>query len=121
MRGILIHILLFGEGGRESMQHSRGTGYLFWLYARSRRSTKDFNLIKKTIEINYLGAVSMLERVVGKFEEQNNGFVIAISSVAGDRGRKSNYIYGSSKGALTRYLEGLQHRLSSTKVRVPYC
>jgi len=79
---------------------------------------KDFNLIKKTIEINYLSAASILERVVGKFEERNNGFVIAISSVAGDRGRKSNYIYGSSKGALTRYLEGLQHRLSSTKVRV---
>ncbi len=79
---------------------------------------KNFHLIKKTIEVNYIGAVSILERVIGKYEEKNHGFAIVISSVAGDRGRKSNYIYGSSKGALTRYVEGLQHRLASTKVRV---
>lgn len=79
---------------------------------------KDFKLVKRTIDINFTGAVSILERVMGKFEERNHGFAIVISSVAGDRGRKSNYIYGSTKGALTRYLEGLQHRLSSTRVRV---
>jgi len=79
---------------------------------------KDFKLIKRTIDINFTGAVSILERVIGRFEERNHGFAIIISSVAGDRGRKSNYIYGSTKGALTRYVEGLQHRLSSTKVHV---
>jgi len=79
---------------------------------------KDFNLIKRTIDINFTGTVSILERVISKFEERNYGFAIVISSVAGDRGRKSNYIYGSTKGALTRYLEGLQHRLSSTKVHL---
>lgn len=79
---------------------------------------KDFKLIKRTIDINFTGAVSILEQVMGKFEERNHGFAIVLSSVAGDRGRKSNYIYGSTKGALTRYLEGLQHRLSSKKVQV---
>jgi len=82
------------------------------------QAQKDFNLIKKTIDINFTGAVSILERVISKFEERNYGFAMVISSVAGDRGRKSNYIYGSTKGALTRYVEGLQHRLSSTKIRV---
>jgi len=79
---------------------------------------KDFRLIKRAVNVNFLGAVSILEKMMSKFEERNHGFAIVISSVAGDRGRKSNYIYGSTKGALTRYVEGLQHRLSSTKVRV---
>ncbi|HOK09739.1 MAG TPA: SDR family oxidoreductase [Candidatus Hydrogenedens sp.] len=79
---------------------------------------KDFKLIKKAIDINYTGAVSILERVISQFEERNYGFAIVISSVAGDRGRKSNYIYGSTKGALTRYLEGLQHRLSPKNIQI---
>ncbi|MCX8064689.1 MAG: SDR family oxidoreductase [Candidatus Hydrogenedentes bacterium] len=79
---------------------------------------KNFALVKKTVNINYLGVVSVLEKFLEKFEERNHGFIIAISSVAGDRGRKSNYIYGSSKGALTRYLEGLQHRFARSNIRV---
>lgn len=79
---------------------------------------KNFALAKKTVQINYLGAVSVIEKFLEKFEERNHGFVIALSSVAGDRGRKSNYIYGSSKGALTRYLEGVQHRCARTKIKI---
>ena len=79
---------------------------------------KDFSITKQTIETNYVGAVSILEIVATAFETRQHGFIAAISSVAGDRGRKSNYIYGSSKAALSSYLQGLSHRLARSNVSV---
>lgn len=75
---------------------------------------KTFN----TINVNYTGAVSILNIVANNLEKQNNGFIIAISSVAGVRGRKKNYIYGSSKAALTTYLSGLRNRLYKSNINV---
>ena len=48
----------------------------------------------------------------------DSGTLAVISSVAGDRGRKSNYIYGAAKGLVTRYVQGLQHRLANSNVHV---
>ena len=48
----------------------------------------------------------------------NHGTVAVIGSVAGDRGRKKNYVYGAAKGLVTRYVQGLQHRLAGTNVKV---
>jgi len=56
--------------------------------------------------------------VYNDFEKRKSGFIIGISSVAGDRGRKSNYIYGSAKAALTAYLSGLRNRLYVANVHV---
>ncbi|MGM0582469.1 MAG: SDR family oxidoreductase [Bacteroidota bacterium] len=82
------------------------------------KAQKNFNLSKNTIETNYLGAVSILEIIASDFEARKHGFIASISSVAGDRGRKSNYIYGSSKSALSSYLKGLSHRLADTNISV---
>ena len=60
----------------------------------------------------------MLERFAGEMEPRRWGFLAALSSVAGDRGRKSNYHYGAAKAALTTDLEGLRHRLHASGVRV---
>jgi decaprenylphospho-beta-D-erythro-pentofuranosid-2-ulose 2-reductase len=79
---------------------------------------QDFREARKIIETNYLGAVSILEIIAADFARRNHGFIIALSSVAGDRGRKSNYLYGSAKGALTIYLSGLRNRLYKNNVRV---
>lgn len=79
---------------------------------------KDFNEAKRIIDTNYTGVVSLLNIVANDFEERKEGFIVGISSVAGDRGRKSNYIYGSAKAALTTYLSGLRNRLSSVNVKV---
>jgi len=68
-------------------------------------------LALRIVEINYTSAVSLLAPLANYFEEQGRGFLMGISSVAGDRGRRSNYAYGASKGALSLYLEGLRHRL----------
>jgi len=70
------------------------------------------------INTNYTGVVSMLDIVANDFEQKQSGFIVAISSVAGDRGRKSNYMYGSAKAALTAYLSGLRNRLHAAGVHV---
>jgi decaprenylphospho-beta-D-erythro-pentofuranosid-2-ulose 2-reductase len=78
----------------------------------------DFDEVRKTIEVNYAGAVSILNVVAGDFEKRGSGSIAAISSVAGDRGRQSNYIYGSAKAGLTAYLSGLRNRLAKSGVHV---
>jgi decaprenylphospho-beta-D-erythro-pentofuranosid-2-ulose 2-reductase len=79
---------------------------------------QDFQEARKIIETNFLGAVSILEIIAADFARRNHGFIIALSSVAGERGRQSNYIYGAAKGALTIYLSGLRSRLYKKNVRV---
>lgn len=71
-----------------------------------------------TITRNLTGAVSVLEHCAALLEEQRGGFIIGISSVAGDRGRQSNYLYGAAKGGLGLYLQGLRNRLHPSGVRV---
>ncbi len=78
----------------------------------------DFSLAREMIESNYMGAVSILEIIARDLEQRQEGFIVGISSVAGDRGRQSNYIYGSSKAALSAYLAGLRHRLAKSGVTV---
>jgi short-subunit dehydrogenase len=71
-----------------------------------------------TINQNFTGAVSILTIAAQKLETQGTGFIIVVGSVAGDRGRKRNYVYGSAKGALHLFVQGLRARLSKTKVQV---
>jgi decaprenylphospho-beta-D-erythro-pentofuranosid-2-ulose 2-reductase len=78
----------------------------------------DFRLAERAITINYTGALSVLERFARIFEDRGSGFIAGISSAAGDRGRKANYIYGSAKAALTAYLSGLRNRLHNAGVSV---
>jgi len=78
----------------------------------------DFSEAQKIIDTNYTGAVSILNIVADDFEQRKSGAIIGISSVAGDRGRQSNYIYGSAKAALTAYLSGLRNRLAKSKLQV---
>ena len=71
-----------------------------------------------TINVNYSGAVSFLNIVANDFEKQRRGFIVGVSSVAGDRGRKTNYIYGSAKAAFSTYLSGMRNRLFESGVSV---
>ena len=83
-----------------------------------RLARTDFDEVRQTVEVNYLGAVSILNVVAEEFEKRGKGTILGISSVAGDRGRQSNYIYGSSKAAFTAYLSGLRNRLVGAGVHV---
>lgn len=78
----------------------------------------DFSVAEKIVASNYLGAISILEIIAQDFEARGSGVIVGISSVAGDRGRASNYIYGSAKAGLSTYLAGLRHRLSKSGVHV---
>ena len=78
----------------------------------------DFDEVHKTIDVNYTGAVSILNLVAEDFESRGSGSIVGISSVAGDRGRQSNYIYGSAKAGFTAYLAGLRNRLAKKGVHV---
>jgi len=78
----------------------------------------DFSEARKTVEINFLSAVSVLSHAANYLEKQKAGYIAAISSVAGDRGRQSNYTYGAAKAGLSAYLEGLRNRLHHAGVHV---
>ena len=79
---------------------------------------RDFVEVEKTWRVNVLGAISILEIAAHNFEARKTGFIAAISSVAGDRGRQSNYVYGAAKGGLSIYLQGLRNRLHRSGVSV---
>jgi len=82
--------------------------------ADQKECEKDENKTLQTIIVNYLSPVLILNDIANDFQnKKKQGFIIGISSVAGDRGRKSNYIYGSSKAGLTAYLSGLRGRLEA--------
>jgi short-subunit dehydrogenase len=73
---------------------------------------------RRIIDVNFTSVVSLLNRDADHFERRKRGVIVAITSVAGDRGRQSNYIYGSAKAGLQTYLEGLRHRLAKSRVKV---
>lgn len=89
-------------------------GYL----GEQNKAQNDFSETQKIIDTNYTGIVNLINIIANDFEQRKNGFIVVISSVAGDRGRKSNYIYGSAKAALTAYLSGLRNRLYDANVHV---
>jgi len=72
----------------------------------------------KELQINCLSVISLLTILANQMEQQGSGSIAVISSPSGDRGRQSNYIYGTAKGALTIFLQGLRNRLSKSNVHV---
>ena len=70
------------------------------------------------IHTNALSTVSLLTLIANRFETKRKGTICVISSVAGDKGRASNYVYGSAKAMLTSFTSGLRQRLHKSKVNV---
>jgi short-subunit dehydrogenase len=63
------------------------------------------------LDVNFVSAVAVLTPLANRFEAAGRGCIAVITSVAGDRGRQSNYVYGAAKGGLDRFLQGLRNRL----------
>ena len=78
----------------------------------------DFARARATVEVNYLGAISILSALAPILEAQRGGHVVVLGSCAGDRGRLTNYLYGSTKAGLHLYVEGLRARLFRSGVVV---
>ncbi|MEW6062345.1 MAG: SDR family oxidoreductase [Bacteroidota bacterium] len=83
-----------------------------------KQSEANFDDARKVIDVNYTGLVSILHIIAVDFEKRKGGFIVGVSSVAGERGRKSNYIYASAKAGFTTFLSGLRNRLHSAGVHV---
>jgi short-subunit dehydrogenase len=81
-------------------------------------SSADPKAAETVMRTNYLAPALFLGEVANRMERRGSGTIIGISSVAGDRGRASNYIYGSAKAGFTAFLSGLRNRLAATGVHV---
>ena len=82
------------------------------------KACADFSEAQKIIETNFTSVVSLLTLISNIMENQGSGTIAVITSVAGDRGRQSNYHYGAAKGALSIFLQGLRNRLHPKGVSV---
>lgn len=78
----------------------------------------NYTKARHAFEVNCLSQISLLTNLAEKMKPQRHGTIAVITSVAGDRGRKSNYIYGAAKGMLSIYLQGLRNALFEHNVHV---
>ncbi len=76
------------------------------------------DLTLRELSTNGISVVALVTRIATRFEQNRSGTIAVISSVAGDRGRQSNYVYGSAKALVTTFLSGLRQRLRASGVAV---
>lgn len=84
---------------------------IFGYLGDQEKAENEWEECRKILDTNYTAAVSILNLVANSYTENVEGTIVGISSVAGDRGRQSNYFYGSAKAGFTAYLSGLRNRL----------
>lgn len=89
-----------------------------YLGKNTEEALYEYDNTQKIIDINYAKLVPVLNYFAQKMESKRSGTMIVLSSVAGERGRQSNFIYGSAKAGLTAYLSGLRNYLFSKNVHV---
>lgn len=92
--------------------------YAAGFLVENQQALKDFNSTFEMMKTNYIGAVSILNIIATDINNKNLERIIGLSSLSGVRGRKSNFIYGSTKSAFTQYLAGLRQELSSRNIIV---
>jgi short-subunit dehydrogenase len=82
------------------------------------RARQSASYALESIAVNFTSTVSLLTLLANRLEAQGSGVIAVITSVAGDRGRQSNYVYGAAKGGLGIFLQGLRNRLYRSGVVV---
>ena len=88
------------------------------LLGRQEESERDTAAAVTVMRSCYEGPASILGEIANHFEARGRGTIVGISSVAGDRGRATNYVYGSAKAGFTAFLSGLRNRLARSGVHV---
>ena len=101
-----------GEGGLDLALIAYGS------LPDQRAAEADPGLAEAALQLNFVSPSVLSGLLASRFEARRAGTIAVVTSVAGDRGRRSNYIYGAAKGGLQRYLEGLRHRLAAAGVGV---
>ncbi len=99
-------------GGLDTILIAHGT------LSNQKTCESSFDETLKELQTNCLSVISLLTHVANRFEAQKHGIIVVISSVAGDRGRQSNYVYGTAKAAVSTFLQGLRNRLYHSHVHV---
>ena len=92
--------------------------YAAGFLVENNTAMQDFDASFEMMKTNYIGAVSILNIIATDKSNQNLERIIGLSSLSGVRGRKSNFVYGSTKAAFTQYLAGLRQKLSPRKIIV---
>lgn len=110
--GELIRNALQTMGGLDTVLIAHGT------LPDQQACQQSFELTLREIETNGLSVISLLTHLANFFENQKSGTIAVISSVAGDRGRSSNYVYGTAKAAVNTFLSGLRCRLHKSGIQV---
>ncbi|PCJ44170.1 MAG: short-chain dehydrogenase [Moraxellaceae bacterium] len=113
----LKHITLLDEADKR-MGHVDGVFIAHGTLPDQKVCEKSYEATYEEIHTNALSIISLLTEVANRFEERKHGDIAVISSVAGDRGRQSNYVYGSAKALLNSFLQGLRNRLTKSGVHV---
>ena len=106
------------DSATEAMGGLNGLLVAVGMLGDQSRAETDHDHLRDIIEINYGAPASLISAAARRFEERGDGWIAVLSSVAGDRGRPSNYAYGSAKAGLTAFLEGLRGRLHGSGVHV---
>lgn len=91
---------------------------VFGYLGDQEKGMEDWKESERIIHSNYTGAVSILNIIASNYAEIKSGFIVGISSVAGERGRQSNFLYGSAKAGFTAYLSGLRNSMFHKNVHV---
>lgn len=92
--------------------------YAAGFLVENKEALRNFEDTFKMMKTNYIGAVSILNIIVTDINNKNLERIVGLSSLSGVRGRKSNFVYGSTKAAFTQYLAGLRQELNSRKIVV---
>ena len=79
---------------------------------------KDFGVAERAFQTNLLSPVSLVTWLANYFADRKSGTIAVISSVAGDRGRKSNYVYGATKSGISAFVQGVRNRVDRLGVNV---
>lgn len=108
----LLERVLAEFGGLDRVLIAHGT------LSDQKRCEASAELCLDELTVNFLSAVSLMTPLANHFERQGDGSIAVIGSVAGDRGRQSNYVYGAAKGGLSVFLQGLRNRLAKSGVQV---
>jgi short-subunit dehydrogenase len=88
------------------------------LMGQQAENERDVQKAATVIRSNFEGPASILAILANRFESRGHGSLVGVSSVAGDRGRATNYVYGSAKAGFTAFLSGLRNRLAKRNVHV---
>ncbi len=108
----------FIEKVESTFGHIYGVIWAIGIIGDQKEAETDFSLAHEIIQANYTSAVSLLSRLAEQMQARRKGHIVGLSSVAGDRGRVKNYIYGSAKAGLSAFLQGLRQRLAPYGIHV---